>query len=537
MTLIDEPRVGATHQVTNQATPLSGFDPLACDPALGSALTRYAVGDLTPLALEAGSAETREHGRLADENRPQLRTHDRYGNRIDEVEFHPSWHWLMERAISHGLHAAPWGQGPGAHLRRAAGFYLWSQAEAGHGCPISMTYAAVPALRWSPELAAEYEPKLTANRYEFGLRPPQEKRALLAGMSMTEKQGGSDVRANTTTAEPLADGTYRLVGHKWFTSAPMNDLFLTLAQTANGLSCFLVPRVLPDGTRNEIRLQRLKDKLGNKSNASSEIEYSGAIGHLIGEEGRGVRCIIEMVSMTRLDCVLGASANIRIALSEAAHHVQLRSAFGARLADQPLMQQVVADLALESEAATTLAMRLSAAVEQEEHDLLRLALPATKFYVCKRAPYVVAEALECLGGNGYVEESGMPRLYREAPLMSIWEGSGNVTSLDLLRALAKQPPSRDALLAELDAAAGENAAYDDALRRVRAELADPRPERARALAESVALTLQASLLQRYAPASVSDAFIKTRLAEPGRTFGATPIANPKYLLDRIAPGQ
>ncbi|WP_406692700.1 acyl-CoA dehydrogenase family protein [Saccharopolyspora sp. ID03-671] len=537
MTLTDELRVFSTHQVANQSAPLSGFDPLACDPALGSALTRYAVGDLTPLALEAGSAEIREHGRLADENPPQLRTHDRYGNRIDEVEYHPSWHRLMERAIAHGLHAAPWAQGPGAHLRRAAGFYLWSQAEAGHGCPISMTYSSVPALRWSPELAAEYEPKLTAPGYEFGLRPPQEKSALLAGMSMTEKQGGSDVRANTTTAEPLADGTYRLVGHKWFTSAPMNDLFLTLAQTANGLSCFLVPRVLPDGSRNEIRLQRLKDKLGNKSNASSEIEYTGAIGHLVGEEGRGVRYIIEMVSMTRLDCVLGAAANVRIALSEAAHHVQRRSAFGARLADQPLMQQVVADLALESEAATTLAMRLAAAVEQQEQDLLRLALPATKFFVCKRAPYVVAEALECLGGNGYVEESGMPRLYREAPLMSIWEGSGNVTALDLLRALAKQPSTRDALLAELDAATGENATYDAAVRRVRTELAEPRPERARALAESVALTLQASLLQRYAPASVSDAFIATRLGDPARTFGATPIPNPKTLVDRIAPGR
>ncbi|MGW1676416.1 acyl-CoA dehydrogenase family protein [Saccharopolyspora sp. NPDC002376] len=535
MTLIHEPAALGTHQVENQPPPLSGFDPLACDPALGSALTRYAVGDLTGLAREAGSEEAREHGRLANEHPPQLRTHDRYGNRIDEVEFHPSWHWLMSRAVAHGLHAAPWTQGPGAHLRRAAGFYLWSQVEPGHSCPISMTYSAVPALRYNPELAAEYVPKLAATGYEFGLRPPAEKSALLAGMSMTEKQGGSDVRANTTTAERLADGTYRLVGHKWFTSAPMNDVFLTLAQTPGGLSCFLVPRVLPDGSRNGIRLQRLKDKLGNKSNASSEIEYTGAIGHLIGEEGRGVRCIIEMVSMTRLDCVLGSAANIRIALSEAAHHVQHRSAFGERLVDLPLMQNVLADLALESEAATTLAMRLAAAVEQGEHDLLRLALPAAKFYVCKRAPSVVAEALECLGGNGYVEESGMPRLYREAPLMSIWEGSGNVTALDLIRALTKQPSTRDALEAELNAASGANSHYDAALQRLRTELDTPAPERARALAELLALTLQASLLLRHAPTHVAESFATTRLGPTTRTFGATPIPNPRTLVDRVAP--
>ncbi|MFI0463347.1 acyl-CoA dehydrogenase family protein [Saccharopolyspora sp. 5N102] len=535
MTLIDEPTAFTTHRVANQPPPLAGFDPLACDPALGAALTRYAVGDLTALALEAGSAEAREHGRLANEHPPVLRTHDRYGNRVDEVDFHPSWHWLMSRAIDHGLHAAPWSLGPGAHLRRAAGFYLWSQVEAGHGCPISMTYSAVPALRYAPGLAGEYEPKLAASAYEFGLRPPHEKSALLAGMSMTEKQGGSDVQANTTTAEPLADGTYRLVGHKWFTSAPMNDLFLTLAQAPGGLSCFLVPRVLPDGTRNEIRLQRLKDKLGNKSNASAEIEYAGALGHLIGEEGRGVRCIIEMVSMTRLDCVLGSAANVRIALSEAAHHVRHRSAFGHRLADQPLMQNVVADLALESEAATTLAMRLAAAVEQGENDLLRLALPAAKYYVCKRAPAVVAEALECLGGNGYVEESGMPRLYREAPLSSIWEGSGNVTALDLLRALEKQPSTLDAVLAELEAASGGHADYDAALRTLRGELAAPAPERARGLAELLSLTLQASLLLRYAPSHVAEAFAATRLGAAGRTFGATSIPGARALLDRIAP--
>ncbi|WP_188984651.1 acyl-CoA dehydrogenase family protein [Saccharopolyspora thermophila] len=535
MTLIDEPPAFSTHRVVNQAPPLDGFDPLACDPALRSALDRHGIDDLAALALQAGSAEAREHGRLANEHPPRLRTHDRYGHRIDEVEFHPSWHWLMARAVDHGLHAAPWALGPGAHLRRAAGFYLWSQAEAGHGCPISMTYSAVPALRYAPALAGQYEPKLTAGSYDFGLRAPAEKSALLAGMSMTEKQGGSDVRANTTTAEPLADGTYRIVGHKWFTSAPMNDLFLTLAQAPGGLSCFLVPRVLPDGSRNEIRIQRLKDKLGNKSNASAEIEYAGALGHLVGEEGRGVRCIIEMVSMTRLDCVLGSAANIRIALSEAAHHVRHRSAFGHRLADLPLMQNVLADLALESEAATTLAMRLAAAVEAGERDLLRLALPAAKFYVCKRAPAAVAEALECLGGNGYVEESGMPRLYREAPLSSIWEGSGNVTALDLLRALAKQPSTKDALMSELDTACGADPAYDDAVRRLRGELDAPAPERARALAELLALTFQASLLFRHAPTAVAAAFVATRLATANHTFGATPISGARALLDRVTP--
>jgi putative acyl-CoA dehydrogenase len=525
-----------THRVTNQAPPLDGFDPLACDPALQGVIDRYRLDDLSELAERAGSAEAREHGRLANENPPVLRTHDRYGNRIDEVEFHPSWHWLMSQAIHHGLHAAPWTQPSGrAHLRRAAGFYLWSQAEAGHGCPVSMTYAAVPALRHNPELAEELVPKLASRDYDPVLRPPAEKTALLAGMSMTEKQGGSDVRANTTTAEPLGDGTYRLVGHKWFTSAPMNDVFLTLAQAPGGLSCFLVPRVLPDGSRNEIRLQRLKDKLGNKSNASSEIEYTGAIGHLIGEEGRGVRCIIEMVSMTRLDCVLGSAANIRIALSEAAHHVQHRSAFGQRLADTPLMQQVVADLAVESEAATALAMRLAAAVDSGENSLLRLALPATKFYVCKRAPGAVAEALECLGGNGYVEESGMPRLYREAPLMSIWEGSGNVTALDVLRALRKQPESAEAVLAELGSATGANADYDAAVRHLRDQLTRPEPAAARQLAQQLAVTLQASLLLRYAPQEVSDAFVATRLQNPQHTYGAAPVAAAAKLVERVTP--
>ena len=535
----------STHEVTNQAPVLAGYDPLACDPAVPAALRARGAEptpELRELAAEAGSATAREHGRLANENPPALRTHDRFGNRIDEVEFHPSWHWLMDRAVGHGLHAAPWSPdaGPNAHLTRAAGFYLWAQVEAGHSCPVSMTYAAIPALRHSPDLAARYEPLLRSRAYDFGLRDPAGKAGLLAGMSMTEKQGGSDVRANTTTAAP-EDGTYRLVGHKWFTSAPMNDLFLTLAQAPGGLSCFLLPRVLPDGTRNEIRLQRLKDKLGNKSNASAELEYTGATGWLLGEEGRGVRTIIEMVTMTRLDCVLGSAANVRAALSEAAWHAAHRSAFGARLGDQPAMRAVLADLALESEAATTLALRLASAVDARsdaDAALLRLALPATKYYVCKRAPMVVGEALECLGGNGYVEESPMPRLYREAPLMSIWEGSGNVTALDVLRALGRNPDTADALLGELDAAAGADARFDAAVRTLREELRAPEQSRARRLAELIALCLQGSLLLRQAPTFVAEAFCASRFgADAGPTLGTLPRGiDPLPLVERVTPG-
>jgi putative acyl-CoA dehydrogenase len=538
-----------THEVTNQVPPLDAYDLLAADPAIPAALRAHGAADALPalgeIAVEAGSATAREHGRLANEHPPVLRTHDRYGNRVDEVEFHPSWHWLLGRAVANGLHAAPWapGAGPHAHLRRAAGFYLWSQSEAGHGCPISMTYASIPTLRHAPELAAAYEPGLRSDAYDFGLRPPSEKAGLLAGMSMTEKQGGSDVRANTTSAERLGEGTYRLVGHKWFTSAPMNDLFLTLAQAPGGLSCFLLPRVLPDGSRNAIRLQRLKDKLGNKSNASAELEYAGATGWLVGEEGRGVRTIIEMVTMTRLDCVLGSSANIRTALSEAAWHAAHRSAFGARLADQPAMAAVLADLALESEAATMLVMRLASAVDASrggsgaDAALLRLALPSAKYYVCKRAPMVVGEALECLGGNGYVEESGLPRMYREAPLMSIWEGSGNVTALDVLRAIGREPSTVEAVLAELDETAGADARLDARVATLRDELRSPEPARARRIAELIALCLQGSLLVRHSPTGVAEAFCASRLGdESGRTLGVLPRGiDPQPLVERVTP--
>jgi putative acyl-CoA dehydrogenase len=528
-----------THEVLGQVPPLAGYD-VADDPALLEALARdgaaWAEASLHQLGMVAGTAATQDLARLANEHPPVLRSHDRYGNRIDEVEFHPAWHELLATAVGHGLHAAAWtGRRPGAHLARAAGFYVWAQAEAGHGCPVSMTYAAVPALRHQPDLAARFEPLLAATSYDPGLRAPEAKAGLLAGMAMTEKQGGSDVRANTTRAAPAGDGSYRLTGHKWFCSAPMCDLFLVLAQAPEGLTCFLLPRVLPDGTRNTMYLQRLKDKLGNRSNASAEVEYDGAFAWRVGEPGRGVATIIEMVSATRLDCVLGSAAVIRQGCVAAAHHTRFRQAFGKEIGSQPLMTSVLADLALESQAATTLAMRLAAAADRAargnrgEAALLRLALPAAKFWVCKRAPMVAAEALECLGGNGYVEESGMPRLYREAPLNSIWEGSGNVTALDVLRALARAPESADAVLAEIDLAAGADRRLSEAAGGLRGALADAAAADgpagqylARGLAGQVAVTLQAALLVRHAPAAVSDAFCASRLAPRGVGRGIGP---------------
>jgi putative acyl-CoA dehydrogenase len=523
----------ATHEVTNQVPPLAGHD-VADDPALLAGLERagagWAAGELHELGRLAGSERAQEWGRLVNENEPVLRTHDRYGHRIDEVEFHPYWHELMTVAVSHGLHGTPWRDSRvGAHTARAAKFYAWGQVEAGHSCPISMTYAAIPALRANPELAARYEPLLAATEYDFGLREPSTKRGLIAGMSMTEKQGGSDVRANTTTATPSADGSYTLVGHKWFTSAPMSDLFLTLAQAPGGLSCFLLPRVLPDGSRNPIRLQRLKDKLGNRSNASSEIEYDNAVGWLVGEEGRGVRTIIEMVNNTRLDCVLGSASGMRLGAVRAIHHTTHRHAFGTALVDQPLMANVLADLVLESEAATTVAMRLATALDrsgdEQEQAFRRLGLAVSKYWVCKRAPMHAAEALECFGGNGYVEESGMPRLYREAPLSSIWEGSGNVAALDALRAMGKQPESVAAFFTEVEQAAGGDARLDDAVGRVRKELTDLTgiEYRARRLVEAMALVLQGSLLVRHGHPAVADAFCASRFGgDWGIAFGTLP---------------
>jgi putative acyl-CoA dehydrogenase len=533
-----------THEVFNQAPPLVDYD-IAEDAALLEALTRegagWATGDLHRLGKLGGTEQAQRWADEANRYEPRLVTHDRYGRRVDEVEFHPSWHRLLEVAVGAGLAAAPWSDDrPGAHVARAAGLYTWSQVEAGHSCPISMTYAVVPALRAAPELARAYEPLLTSRVYDPGLRTPLAKRGLLAGMGMTEKQGGSDVRANTTTATPDRDGTYRLRGHKWFTSAPMSDLFLVLAQAPAGLSCFLVPRVLPDGSRNVFRIQRLKDKLGNRSNASSEPEFDGTVAWPVGGEGQGVRTIIEMVAMTRLDCVVGSAAGMRAALSQATHHARHRRAFGGPLVDKPAMRAVLADLAVESESATALALRLAGAVDRGEDAFRRLAIAAGKYWVCKRQPAVVGEALECLGGNGYVEESGLPRLYRDAPLNSIWEGSGNVQALDVLRAVRREPDSLDAFRAEVARAAGTDRRLDAAAADLDRRLAEPDdPEaRARFLVERMALLLQGSLLVRYAPAPVADAFCATRLAgDWGHAFGTLPRGlDQEAIVRRAAPG-
>lgn len=515
---------------TNQAPPLVGHNVVTADAALVEAVTRHAsaevVDDLAPVGALAGSAEAREHGMLANENHPHLTPYDRYGNRIDEVEFHPSWHWLMGNSVAQGLAAAPWEQqeagAPHAHVRRAAGFMAWTHTEPGHGCPISMTYASVPALRADDALAKEWTPLLASTTYDPGVRLASTKRGALAGMGMTEKQGGSDVRTNVTEARPTSvEGEYTLHGHKWFTSAPMNDVFLVLAQAPGGLTCFVLPRVLPDGTRNQLDVVRLKDKLGNRSNASSELEFRGTLAHRLGDEGRGVRTIIEMVAATRLDCVLGSTALMRHALNEAAWHTAHRSAFGSLLIDKPLMQNVLADLAVETEAATAMAIRLAAAVDaiDDPHEaaLRRIALPLTKFWVCKRTPAMVAEALECLGGNGYVEESGLPLIYREAPLNSVWEGSGNVNALDVLRALGREPEALDAWITEVGRARGGDArldrAIEDTLSLLGSLMGDPDSleVNARRLAMRMALCLQGSLLVRFGPAEVADVFCASRL--------------------------
>ncbi|MFC7863018.1 acyl-CoA dehydrogenase family protein [Streptomyces murinus] len=538
----------ATHDVTNQPPPLAPYDS-SDDTALLEGLrregARWAEEEIRRLGARAGSAQAQEWAEQANVNEPVLRTHDRYGNRVDEVEFHPSWHHLMRAAVGAGLAGSAWAdERPGAHVARTAGGLVWGHTEAGHGCPTSMTYAAVPALRAQPELAKVYEPLLTSRKYEPGLRVPTEKPGLIAGMGMTEKQGGSDVRTNTTTATTTGEpGVYTLRGHKWFTSAPMSDVFLVLAQAPGGLSCFLVPRVLPDGSRNTFRIQRLKDKLGNRSNASSEPEFDRTVAWLVGPEGRGVKTIIEMVNCTRLDCVMSSATLMRKTLVEAGHHARHRSAFGARLFEQPLMRNVLADLALESEAATTLTLRLAGAADRAvrgdagEHAFRRIATAVGKYWVTKRGPAFTAEALECLGGNGYVEDSGMPRHYREAPLLSIWEGSGNVNALDVLRALGREPGAADALFAELALARGADARLDSAVAALRSEL--PRADQlsARRLVERMALALQASLLVRHAPRPVADAFCATRLAgDWGHSFGTLPPGtNLDAILERALP--
>jgi putative acyl-CoA dehydrogenase len=517
--------MASTHEVTNQPPPLVDVDVFGADAVLVEAVTRAGLtaeelGRLHALGRLAGSAEAQEWAAQANANPPVLRTHDRYGHRVDEVAYHPAYHELMRHAVAFGLHASPWRPG-GSHLARAAAFDVWSQLEAGHGCPISMTYAVVPALRAEPELAAQWEPLFLSPTYDGASRPAPEKQGGLAGMGMTEKQGGSDVRANTTRAEPAGEA-WLLTGHKWFCSAPMSDAWLMLAQAPKGLSCFLVPKWRPDGTRNEVHLQRLKDKLGNRSNASSEVELAGAHAWLVGEEGRGVRTIITMVNHTRLDCVIGSVAGMRAALAQALHHAGHRRAFGRRLREQPLMQNVLADLCVESEAATLSMARLAVAYDDpDEGPLRRLATAVVKYWVCKRQPPFVAEALECLGGNGYVEESVLPRLFRESPLNGLWEGSGNVICLDVLRALSREPGAWDAYRVEVD---GVDPRIDAAVAGVERSLADGDAEReARRLVEALALALAGALVVRHGDPAVADAFLASRLAgDWGRAFGTLP---------------
>jgi putative acyl-CoA dehydrogenase len=521
MARVEQRSSGATHEVFNQAVPLENYNVIGADRPLVEALRREGAEWAEDRALEmgeiAGRAQTIRWGFEANENEPVLRTHDRFGNRIDEVEFHPAWHELMRIGIGHGLHALPWREPqPGAHVARAAVFMALSQVEAGVGCPISMTYSAIPALRAQPELAEEWEQRFLSLSYDERLVPALDKTGALCGMAMTEKQGGSDVRANTTLARPLNGGgpgaEYELTGHKWFCSAPMCDAFLVLAQADGGLSCFLLPRFTPDGERNRFDIQRLKDKLGNRSNASSEVEFRGAWARLVGEEGRGVPTIIEMVNHTRLDCTIGSTAGIRAGVAQATHHCAQRSAFGKLLIEQPLMRNVLADLSVESEAATVSAMRLARAFD-EDGEFRRLATPVLKYWICKRGPAHAVEALECFGGNGYVEESGMPRLYREMPLSSIWEGSGNVQCLDVLRAVARSPESVEAVFAEVDEAGGAEPRLDSYAASVREELTDldDVEARARRIVERMALALQGSLLVRFGDPAVADAFCASRL--------------------------
>jgi putative acyl-CoA dehydrogenase len=535
-----------THEVFNQVPPLQGLDVFASNRPLVAALHRegggWAAERASALGRVIGGEPQQSWGRLANENKPVLKTFDRYGHRIDEVEFHPAWHQLMTLGVEHELHSLPWTSSePSPHVARAALYMTAMQAEAGFACPITMTFAVVPALRKQPELAAEWEPLVTATTYDPRLIEASEKGSAISGMGMTEKQGGSDVRANTTVARPLNGGgagaEYELTGHKWFCSAPMSDIFLVLAQTDEGLSCFLLPRILPDGSRNAFHIQRLKDKLGNHSNASSEIELHGAWTRMVGEPGRGVPTIIEMVGHTRLDCVIGSAAGMRVGVVNALHHTAHRSAFGKRLIDQPLMRNVLADLCLESEATTALAMRLARAYDEAHADadagedssdaqlFKRLATAVGKYWSCKRAPNHAFESLECLGGAGYVEESGMPRLYREAPLASIWEGSGNVMSLDVLRALTRSPRSLEVFFEEVELAHGANAHLDARVASLKGEFADPQTleSRARRVVEGMALCLQGSLLVRHTPAAVADAFCASRLGgDSGLEYGTLP---------------
>ncbi len=541
----------APDEVLNQPPALENYNIYKSDRPLREAVAREGGGWVEAQALEFGAllgrTETLRLGELANRYPPVLDTHDRFGHRVDEVEFHPAWHELMRLGISHRTHSLPWAnQIKPAHVARAALMMLSHQVEEGHSCPITMTFAVVPSLRIQPELAAEWEPRVLSNEYDPRFIPAPEKRGALFGMAMTERQGGSDVRSNTTRAVPVAKRgpgeVYQINGHKWFCSAPMSDAFLVLAQAEGGLSCLLLPRWKPDGSRNAFHIQRLKDKLGNRSNASSEVEFHSATAWLIGEEGRGVANIIEMVRHTRLDCTFGSAATMRRAVAEVLHHAQYRFAFGDRLINQPLMKNVLADLCLEYEAAVALALRLARsfdeAADETQRHFSRVATAVGKYWITKRAIAVVAEALECLGGNGYVEEAPLARLYRDVPLNALWEGSGNVQCLDVLRAMQKEPETGRALFAELDAAQGIDVRYDELLRKIQIELSDKSQSetRARRIVESLGIALQGSVLLKHGHTAVKEAFCSSRLADRHLAFGTlSPTNDLDAIIERSRP--
>ncbi len=538
----------ATHEVVNQPYALADYNLFTGDAALKEGVERegagWALADLEAFGAEVGAADYIELGALANRHPPEFDTHDRYGRRVDLVRFHPAYHELMRVAIAHGLHASPWSEPkPGAHVARAARFYMQSEIEAGHGCPITMTFAATPSLKLQPELAKAWLPKVHSRVYDPRNVPAGEKAGVTIGMAMTEKQGGSDVRANTTRAMPIGDGLYEITGHKFFVSAPMCDAFLMLAQAPGGLTCFLAPRWLPDGSKNGVEFVRLKRKMGNVSNASSETEWRGAHGWRVGPEGRGVATIIEMVAMTRFDCMIGSSAGMRRAVSEAIDHCRQRKAFGAYLTRQPIMRDVLADLALEAEASLALTLRLARAIDRRgdphEDRLVRLGTALGKYWICKRAPMLAYEAMECIGGSAVMEDSPLPRLYREAPVNAIWEGSGNVQCLDVMRAMQKTPDVLDAYFEEVGEVRGADRALDSHVAALREDLSNINDfeAHARDLCDRLALGLQASVVVRHAPAVVADAFCRSRLESRGaHHYGALPRSvDAAAIVERAAP--
>lgn len=545
----------ATHTVQNQVPPLEDYSLYDTDPALREAVRREGAdnwaGDLAAHGAWLGRAQTLAAGAEANRCPPRLVGYDRSGHRIDHVEFHPAWNLLMSGILARGLHSRAWAQPvPGAQVARAAAYLMQGQVEAGTLCPTTMTFAAVPLLQREPagviDFAGQWLPALYSREFDAADAPLAAKRSALIGMGLTEKQGGSDLRAVSTRAVPLGapgrGNAYELVGHKWFFSVPQADAHLVLAQTDEGLSCFFVPRWIPDGPRNAIRVRRLKDKLGNRSNASGEVEFEGAWGVMVGEPGRGLAVLLEMAATTRLDCVLGSAALLRQALVQSLHHAQHRQAFGKPLIEQPLMRNVLADLALESEAAMVLALRLARAVDTRAdapaRALVRVGTPAAKLWICKRAIHAVAECMEVWGGNGYVEEGPMPRIYRETPVNSIWEGSGNVMALDVLRALQREPEALPALEQEFTLAAGRHRAFDEAVARWRALLADQAQAefQARRVAGGLARLWQAALLIQHAPEPVAQAFVASRLHADGGIFGELAAgADTQAILSRAWP--